>query len=241
MAPPPLTRLSVIVPTLNEAKRIKPLLAWLGRLNGVEEVIVSDGGSDDGTLEVVRGFEFPGNLRVETGSAGRALQLNRAAALATGDTLFFLHADTLPPRDSAYWIRRTLAESGVVAGAFRTWHVTDQALEVAPEVSPWWLHLADLRSRYTSLPYGDQGLFITRREFEAAGGYPEQPLMEDLEFSRRLRRRGVIRTAPASMRVSARRFEAHPIRDTWLVNVFPILYTLGVSPTRLAAWYRNVR
>lgn len=231
----------MIVPTLNEVKRINPLLAWLGGMNGIEEVIVSDGGSDDGTLEAVRNFDFPGCLRLETGSAGRALQLNRGAAAAAGDTLFFIHADTLPPRDSVYWIRRILAEPGVVAGAFRTWHVTDQALEGDAARSPWWLHLADLRSRYTSLPYGDQGLFLTRREFEAAGGYPEQPLMEDLEFSRRLRRRGLIRTAPSSTRVSARRFEAHPIWDTCLVNVFPTLYTLGVSPTRLAAWYRNTR
>ncbi len=232
----------MIVPTLNEAKRIGTLLEWLGRLNGVSEVIVSDGGSSDGTQELARRSSFAGSIRVVDGAAGRAGQLNRGAAQASGSLLLFIHADCLPPRDSAYWIHRTLKEPGVVAGAFRTWHIEDARLDGPTAGSPaWWLHLADLRSRYTALPYGDQGLFLTREQFERAGGYPQQPLMEDLEFSRRLRRLGRIRTVPSRILVSGRRFLAHPFRDTLLVNLFPALYAAGVPASRLAAWYQHTR
>jgi hypothetical protein len=123
----------------------------------------------------------------------------------------------------------------VIAGAFHTWHVADDGRR-AP-----WLHLADLRSRWSGLPYGDQALFVRREAFERAGGFPDQPLMEDLELSRRLRRLGRIAIVPASVRVSGRRFLAHPIRDTLLVNAFPLLYRLGVPPASLARLYRDIR
>jgi hypothetical protein len=125
----------------------------------------------------------------------------------------------------------------VVAGAFRTWTVAD-----AP--APWFapaLHAADLRSRYTRLPYGDQAMFVRTDAFWRAGGFPDQPLMEDLELSRRLRALGAIRTAPATVRVSGRRFVARPIAYTLAVNVFPLLYRLGVPATRLAQLYQAVR
>ncbi|MCA9628877.1 MAG: TIGR04283 family arsenosugar biosynthesis glycosyltransferase [Myxococcales bacterium] len=242
-------RLSVIVPTLNEARRIQSLMSWLGRLNGIDEVVVSDGGSDDGTAQLARDSGYPGALQVLEGPRGRGQQLNRGARAARGQQLLFIHADCLPPRDSAYWIRRTLRQPDTAAGAFKTWHVSEERLASLASGCPGvneggsrpWLHLADLRSRYTRLPYGDQGLFITRESFERSGGYPDQPLMEDLEFSRRLCRFGAIRTAPSCMLVSGRRFEARPLRDTCLVNVFPVLYGFGVPATRLAAWYRDTR
>ncbi|MCB9606080.1 MAG: TIGR04283 family arsenosugar biosynthesis glycosyltransferase [Polyangiaceae bacterium] len=245
-------RLSVVIPTLNEAKRLPTLLAHLSRLNGLYEVVVSDGASEDGTLDVAMGSEFDGRLTLVEGPRGRARQLNAGAAQSGGELLLFLHADTLPPLDTAYWVQRLLRQPGVVAGAFRTWHVHDATLERlarshlgrtdTPEPGgPWWLHLADIRSRYTTLPYGDQGLFITRERFERAGGFPEQLLMEDLEFSLRLRNLGQIRTAPSCIVVSGRRFEAHPLLDTCLVNTFPALYRLGVPASRLANWYRNTR
>ena len=243
------SRLSVIVPTLNEAKRLPGLLTYLQRLNGLHEVVVSDGGSTDGTRELVLRWapDWPWQLRLVNAERGRAKQLNAGAQRAQGDVLLFIHADTLPPADAAYWVRRILAQPGVVAGAFRTWHVADAMLSHAAAhqhsdvVSPWWLHLADIRSRYTGLPYGDQGLFLTRKQFERLGGFPDQPLMEDLEFSLRLRAHGVIRTAPSRILVSGRRFEAHPLLDTCLVNAFPALYRLGVPARRLAGWYANTR
>jgi hypothetical protein len=133
-------------------------------------------------------------------------------------------------------VERALSNPAVVAGAFKTWTVSDADGSSRP-----WLHLADIRSRYTRLPYGDQAMFVRRDAFERAGGFPDQPLMEDLELSIRLRKLGRIARVPACVRVSGRRFVAHPVRDTVLVNVMPLLYRLGVSPARLAALYADVR
>ena len=194
------------------------------------EVIVVDGGSTDRTRERVAP-----PARLLHAPRGRGLQLNAGAAAATGEVLLFLHADvTLPPRAAAL-IASALADPRAVAGAFRTWHRADDG-RAAP-----WLHLADLRSRYTGLPYGDQALFVRREAFARAGGFPAQPLMEDLELARRLRKLGRIARVPASVRVSGRRFLAHPLREALIVNTFPLLYRLGVPPATLSRLYANIR
>jgi rSAM/selenodomain-associated transferase 2 len=221
-------KLSIIIPVLDEERRIDERLT---ELRDCVDIIVVDGGSRDRTVERARAF--PG-VRVEKAPRGRASQMNHGARLASGDVLLFLHADVSLPPDAVTHIERALADARTVAGAFRTWHVADG--RSAP-----WLHLADLRSRYSGLPYGDQALFVRREAFWKAGGFPEQPLMEDLELSLRLRRLGPIAIVPASVRVSGRRFLAHPIRDTLLVNAFPLLYRLGVPPATLARLYRDVR
>jgi rSAM/selenodomain-associated transferase 2 len=222
-------KLSIIIPVLDEERRICERLT---ELRDCVDIIVVDGGSRDRTVERAR--TFPG-VRVESAPRGRASQMNHGARLAGGDVLLFLHADASLPPDAMMYIEQAFADARTVAGAFRTWHVAEGG-RWAP-----WLHLADLRSRYSGLPYGDQALFVRREPFWKAGGFPEQPLMEDLELSRRLRRLGRIAIAPASVRVSGRRFLAHPIRDTFLVITLPLLYRLGVPPTALARFYRNVR
>jgi rSAM/selenodomain-associated transferase 2 len=222
-------KLSVIIPVWDEERRIGERLA---ELRDAGEVIVVDGGSRDRTVERARAF--PG-VRVEKAPRGRASQMNHGARLASGDVLLFLHADVSLPPDAMTHIERALADTRTVAGAFRTWHVADDGRS-AP-----WLHLADLRSRYSGLPYGDQALFVRREAFWKAGGFPEQPLMEDLELSGRLRRLGRITIVKSSVRVSGRRFLAHPLRDTLLVNAFPLLYRLGVPAASLARFYRDVR
>jgi rSAM/selenodomain-associated transferase 2 len=221
--------LSIIIPVLDEERRIGERLA---ELRDCAELIVVDGGSRDRTVERARAF--PG-VRVEAAPRGRASQMNHGARLASGDILLFLHADVSLPPDAVTHIEQAFADARTVAGAFRTWHVADDGRS-AP-----WLHLADLRSRYSGLPYGDQALFVRRESFWKAGGFPEQPLMEDLELSRRLRRLGRIAKVRSSVRVSGRRFLAHPIRDTLFVNAFPLLYRLGVSAESLARLYRDVR
>lgn len=223
-------KISIIIPVLDEERRIGERLA---ELRGFEDVIVVDGGSRDRTVEIAR--TFPG-VRVASAARGRALQMNHGAWRARGDVLLFLHADVSLPPDAALHVERTLADERTVAGAFRTWHVADDGRS-----APWWLHLADLRSRYSGLPYGDQALFVRREAFWKAGGFPEQPLMEDLELSRRLRRLGRISIANAGVRVSGRRFLAHPLRHALLVNCFPMLYRFGVAPARLARLYHHVR
>jgi hypothetical protein len=153
--------------------------------------------------------------------------------------LLFLHADVSLPPDAAAWVADALADPGVVAGAFRTWHQAD-----VPGVRSWvtpFLHLADLRSRVTRLPYGDQALFVRRAAFDAAGGFPDQPLLEDLELARRLRRVGRIVTVPARVQVSARRFLRRPLRSLVTMRVVPLLYRLGVPPRTLARLYGDPR
>ncbi len=227
-------RLSVVVPVLDEARRIGALLETLGRMAGVDEIVVVDGGSRDGTLDVVR--RAPA-VRVLTAPRGRGTQLNAGARAARGDVLLFLHADATPPPDAPTWIARALADPGVVAGAFRVHTVAD--------AGPGWLapllRLADLRSRVTRCPYGDQAVFVRRESFERVGGFPDQPLMEDVELARRLRRVGRIRTVPAVVRVSGRRFAADPLRAILAMRLFPLLYRLGVSPARLARLYGQPR
>lgn len=226
-------RLSVIIPTLNEQELIEAQVRRTASLRGVSEVVVADGGSTDAT--VARVPALPG-VRVVTAPRGRASQLNAGARAAAGDVLLFLHADVALPDDAGRHVEEALASPRTVGGAFRTWTVPDRPTRLGPL-----LHLADLRSRYTTAPYGDQAPFVRREAFETLGGFPEQPLMEDLEFSLRLRRLGAIARVPARVQVSGRRFIARPVFFTAIVNVFPALYRLGVSPELLARWYAHVR
>ncbi len=227
-------RISVIIPTLDEAARIADRLRELAAMPELTEVIVVDGGSRDATLAIAR--EFP-DVRVMAALRGRASQMNRGAASAAGDVLLFLHADVSLPADAVRWIGEALSDDRVVAGAFRTWTVPDAG---ESRLAPL-LHLADLRSRTTRLPYGDQALFVRVEAFRAVGGFPEIPLMEDLQLARRLRRLGRIRTVPASVTVSGRRFLARPLYYAFLMNVFPLLLRLGVPPARLARLYGDPR
>ncbi|HYN40202.1 MAG TPA: TIGR04283 family arsenosugar biosynthesis glycosyltransferase [Thermoanaerobaculia bacterium] len=227
-------RVSVVIPVLDEEARIEHQLRSLVESGPWHEVLVVDGGSSDRTVEKARSV---GGVRVLGSARGRALQMNAGAREATGDAFLFLHADVELPSDALRYVAGALAEPEVVAGAFRTFTVSDGRGGVFAPL----LHLADLRSRTTGLPYGDQALFVRAAVFHRLGGFPEQPLMEDLAFSRSLRRAGTIRTVPASVRVSGRRFMARPIHTFVVMNAFPLLYALGVSPARLARMYGNPR
>lgn len=226
-------RVSVVIPVLDEEARIGAQLESLARLP-FHEVIVVDGGSRDGTVARVRAA---GTARLLSAPRGRASQMNAGARAATGGVLLFLHADVRLPDDALRHVEEALADPGIVAGAFRTWTVADGG--------PSWLapllHLADLRSRYSGLPYGDQALFLRAEAFRQAGGFPEQPLMEDLELSRRLRSLGRIRTVHSRVTVSGRRFLARPLFYALAVNLFPALYAAGVSPATLKRFYGEPR
>ncbi len=226
--------ISIILPVLNEERRIGQRLTELSAMEGIGEVLVVDGGSSDGTVERARAF--PG-VRVLSAPRGRASQMNAGAERARGSVLLFLHADVRLPPEAFHHVTRALEDPGVVAGAFKTWTVDDVGRS---RLGPL-LHLADLRSRYTRLPYGDQALFVRAEAFRAAGGFPAQPLMEDLELSRRLWKLGRIRTEDARVTVSGRRFLARPLFYFLAVNGFPLLYRLGVSPASLLRLYAHVR
>lgn len=222
--------IAVVIPVLDEAARIDARLGEHAADGWARERIVVDGGSADDTVRRARAWA---GVRVLSAPRGRGSQMNAGAAVATSDVLLFQHADVALPPDAARWVRGALYDPGVVAGAFRVRTVAD--------AGPSWmapaLRLADRRSRRTRLPYGDQAVFVRRTAFAAVGGFPDQPLMEDLELARRLWRCGRIVTVPAEVRVSGRRFLAQPIRGTLAMYVVPLLYRAGVSPARLARLY----
>jgi rSAM/selenodomain-associated transferase 2 len=221
---------SVVVPTLNEAAVLARTLEALP--TGFAEVVVADGGSTDATVAIAREH----GARVTASPPGRGPQMNAGAAAAKGDVLLFLHADTVLPPDAPARIAAALAEAGAVAGAFRLGiDSPDPRLRLIARA-------ANLRTRLTGVPYGDQALFVRRDAFDAAGGFPDVPIMEDVELGRRLKRLGRIVVVPARVRTSARRWEREGIVRTTLRNAVLItLYLLGVHPRRLARWYGHVR
>lgn len=223
-------RCSVIIPTLDEASRIERTLARV--LDGdPHEVIVSDGGSGDGTVELAR----RAGARVVESRRGKGVQMNTGAAAATGEVLLFLHADTLPPEGYVALMLTTLCEPGVVAGAFRfSVDRNGRAFRRLTNYVNW-------RSRARQLPFGDQGLFMRAATFEKVGRYPEQPVMEDYELIRRLRRLGRIALADAACVTSARRWSHSGLVRNSIVNRGCVIaYHLGVSPQRLDVWRRRL-
>lgn len=231
MVAPSLT-VAAVVPALDEAVALPALLDLLVGLD-LDEVVVVDGGSRDATAALARA----GRARVMPCARGRGRQLALGARSVTADVVWFVHADARPPRGAVDAIREALADPGVVGGAFRLHTVADGGRW---SLGPL-LRIADLRSRWTGLPYGDQALFVRREVLERAGGVPEIDLFEDLELARRLRRHGRLRTLPLEVGVSGRRFEANPLRALVQMHTLPVLYRLGVSPATLAAWYAPVR
>jgi rSAM/selenodomain-associated transferase 2 len=224
-------RISVIIPTLNEAAVIEKTLRGLPRCDDLERIIV-DGGSSDDTAALARPFAD----KVLVAPAGRARQMNRGARAAAGDVLLFLHADSRLPEDALGSIAKALEVPTVAGGAF----------DLAIDSPRWALRLvaaaANWRTRLTGVPYGDQGIFVRRSVFEQLGGFPEWPLLEDLEFSRRIKAAGKVVILSQPITVSSRRWDKEGVGYTTLRNqIFVLLYFLGVSPSRLARWYRPIR
>ena len=223
--------ISIIIPTLNEASSLRSTLESV--MNQTDcEYIVSDGGSDDRTIDVA------GQLPVTliTSPRGRAVQMNAGARQARGEILLFLHADTRLTPSSLEAVRKTLQDPAVVGGAFQLRIDSDRPLVKFIE------RIANLRSRYLHLPYGDQALFVRRSTFESIGGFTPWPLMEDVDFVRRLRQRGRVHLLPETATTSARRWEREGVAWTTLRNGLLLSgFCLGLSPGWLAKWYRPVR
>lgn len=230
-------RISVVIPALNEADRIRAALASVACQSCPWEVIVAIGDSDDGTEAEARAALA--GVRVARGDRGRARQMNAGADAATGDALVFLHADTRLPSGALDDIRAALAEPGVVAGCFRIAFDHDDSIgRVRRSVLRAWS--APLWMRWHRFAFGDRTLFVRRDAFEAAGRFPDQPIMEDLDAVQTLRRVGRFAFLEAEVTTSARRFERHGVVRQQLRNAgIWLAWLAGVSPTRLKRFYSD--
>lgn len=225
----PRPQVSVIIPALNEEAGIARAVASAAQARDVE-VIVVDGGSRDETAKVARRL---GAVTL-TVPAGRARQMNAGAEASRGETLVFLHADTILPPNYASLVRRLLASREVVAGAFRL------GIEGRRRSLRWIETGANWRSRWLQLPYGDQALFVRSRLFFELGGYADLPIMEDYDLVRRLTRRGRVILAPEAVVTSARRWKRLGILRTTLLNQVMVTgHLLGVSPRKMARMYQR--
>ncbi|MFP6769324.1 MAG: TIGR04283 family arsenosugar biosynthesis glycosyltransferase [Planctomycetaceae bacterium] len=221
--------MSVLIPALNEVQRIGGAVT-AARLAGAGEVIVGDGGSEDGTVEAAIGA----GAVVVACPPGRAIQQNRVVSASSGDVLLFLHADCRLPADAIEQVEGALQDSRVVGGAFRQRIDASGCGYRLLECGNAW------RARWLQQPYGDQGLFVRRREFEAVGGFPEVALMEDLLLVRCLRRIGRLAVLPGPLVTDARRWQKHGVVRQTLRNWALLLARrVGVSPDRLARFYRR--
>ena len=222
-------KLSAVVPTLNEAATIAPLVRALRR--ECDEVIVVDADSEDGTAELARAA----GARLGRATGGRGPQLNHGAALASGELLVFVHADTGVPAGFGEAIARAMRDD-VVGGNFRLrFEPRSAAADLFSLANHW-------RRRLLGIYYGDSCLFVRRTHFLAMGGFPNAPLFEDHAFVQRLERSG--RTCYLQdpvVRTSARRFADRPLRTLALWAGLQAAYGLGASPYRLARFYRAVR
>jgi len=220
---------SIVMPAWNEAVGIEATLQALQplRARGVE-VVVADGGSSDGTGRLAA----PWVDAVTTSPRGRALQMNAGAALAGADVMLFLHADTrLPP------LADVLVLQAVAAGA--RWGRFDVHIDGRPRMLRVVAALMNLRSRLSGIATGDQAIFVTREAFDRVGGFPAQPLMEDVEISRRLKRLARPACLRARVCTSGRRWEHRGVwRTIVLMWRLRWRYWRGESPARLAEAYR---
>ncbi|MEB8388234.1 TIGR04283 family arsenosugar biosynthesis glycosyltransferase [Rhodobacteraceae bacterium KMM 6894] len=228
-------QLSVVIPTLNAESELPALAA--GLMEGVQtglirELVVSDGGSTDGTLLIAVDL----GARVVQGAPSRGGQLRRGANAASGAWLLFLHADSALPDGWTQVVSAQMAQGGPAY-----FKLAFNATGLAPRLVAGW---ANVRARVFALPYGDQGLLISRKTYDAAGGFPDIPLMEDVALARALARTPGARPVdlPLAIRTSAARYQ----RDGWLRrgarNLWLLIrYLAGADPTALARAYRAPR
>ena len=223
-------RLSVVIPALNEAAGISAVLHALAPLAARgAQLLVADGGSVDGTVTLAQ----VGGAQIVHAPRGRALQMNAGAQQATGEVLLFLHADTRLPPDADRLIAQALANGPQVWGRF------DVRIEGQPRMLRVIAAFMNWRSRWSGIATGDQALFMTRAAFDAVGGFPVQPLMEDIEMSKRLLKLSRPACLRARVVTSGRRWETQGVwRTVLLMWRLRLAYWRGATPERLAALYK---
>ena len=218
--------IAVLVPVLNEAGRIGALLRSLSAMD-FAEIIIADGGSTDGTQRIVQTFALAKLIDCER---GRGSQITAAATIATCPLLVIVHADSGLPSGAPQVIRETLDQPGVAAGCFRL------RFEPATPVLAFYSWFTRFESRFTT--FGDQCYFMRRKTFDAAGGAPSWPLLEDVELRRRILAHGRFVKRPEIVVTSARRFAKHGVIAQQLRNGLVLAgYACGVPVQRLAQLY----
>ncbi|AFY74711.1 hypothetical protein Syn7502_02773 [Synechococcus sp. PCC 7502] len=226
-------KISIIIPTLNEAENLAKVLQSIANAENVEIIIV-DAGSSDQTVAIAQSQ----SIKVVSGVTGRAKQMNLGASIATGEILLFLHGDTVLPFGFEQSVREILAQptKRTIAGAFK--------LKINGK--GWGLRLVEwgvsMRSQLCQMPYGDQAIFMNTSKFLRLGGFRDLPIMEDFEIILQLRTQGRIRISPLAVTTSARRWQKLGIFSTTLINQIMIIgYLWGVQPTKLAQWYKKYK
>lgn len=226
-------KISIIIPTLNEAGNIKRLLVHLYKYGGkdLHEIIVSDGGSDDNTIKVA---SSAGATIVCSEIRGRAFQMNAGAKVATGDILYFVHADAIPPIDFVAEIQNAVSQNKK-AGCFRFRYDSDRKL----------LAINSYFTRFNGVfsGGGDQSLFIKKRLFDELGGFDEEyVIMEDYELVNRIRKIGILfHVIPEEVIVSARKYSNNSYLRVKFSNLLVfLLYKIGINPATLSGLYKRL-
>jgi rSAM/selenodomain-associated transferase 2 len=236
--------IAVIIPVLNEARCLGQTLSHTIALR-FDDMIVVDGGSTDDTCGIVRSCAdrmgthlspTTGSMRLLTAPRGRARQMNSGAATSGSDVLLFLHADTLLPSNARQAVLTALSDGTCVGGRF---NVRFDSPSLQARIIGG---LMNLRSRWSGIATGDQAIFVRRDVFEKIGRFTDIPLMEDIEFTRRLKRAGKIAALSDEVVTAFRRWEQQgPLRTILLMWTLRFLYWIGVSPHRLQHFYSMVR
>ena len=223
--------LSLIIPVYNEGAAIGACLDNLAGLEGEVEILFADGGSTDGTPAAI-GDRYP----VLPCPKGRAAQMNTAARAARGQVLWFTHCDSLLPADGPAQIREAVAR-GAQFGCF---HI---AFDYHGPFMGCNTYFSNRRARRSHIAFGDQGIFVTRERFLQEGGFPQLPIMEDYEFSRRMKRQGVpLVVLPGTIVTSGRRYRGeYPLVTMARMFYLRCLYRAGVDPETIARKYRDIR
>ncbi len=222
--------ISIIIPIYQEEKIIEHYLAQLPKQEDLE-ILVIDGGSQDRTVELAQTFPVKVLISPEK---GRAQQMNFGASQANGNILLFLHLDCQLLPTFTQEIEQTLSYPQTLAGAFQ-FQVDDPS-----RFFRWLEKLVNWRSRFLGLPYGDQGLFLYREQFQQLGGFKNLPIMEDYELVQRIKKQGKLRIASSAVITSGRRWQKLGLcKTTWINQMMILGYYLNISPHKLAQWYRH--